>query len=74
MKFVWVGIGLLLSTVSLGVGCGPKEKYCYLEKEPCSQRAGEIKLDGMYEAPEEAVEDGPGCISQTTGLPIPCSD
>jgi hypothetical protein len=36
MKIVWVAIGLLVSGLSIGVACGPKETYCYKEGKPCS--------------------------------------
>jgi len=71
MKLIWVGIALLVATISVGVGCGPKEKYCYEEMETCSQRAGMIAADAAWEATPDA--DAPaGTCFNSTGDPIPC--
>ena len=72
MKIVWVGIVLLVSTVAVGVGCGPKEKYCYDEKLPCSQVKAAIDMDAAYEAPPPDADAGQVCTSQVTGEDIPC--
>jgi len=41
MKLVLLGIVLVSALLSVGVACGPKEKYCYLEGDSCdnAQRA-----------------------------------
>lgn len=36
MKLALAAIGLLVAGISVGVACGPKEKFCYAEGEPCS--------------------------------------
>lgn len=63
MKMVWVGIGLLIVTVSVGVACGPKEKYCYDEKLPCSAVKAAMIEDLLWEAPPADAEAGQTCFA-----------
>jgi len=72
MKLIWVGIALLVATVSVGVGCGPKEKYCYEEGKRCSEVAGAIALDAAWEAPPP---DAMVCMNFTVdggSVVVPC--
>jgi len=71
MKLIWVGIGLLVATISVGVGCGPKEKYCYNEQELCSQVAGQMAADAAWEATPDADATTANCFN-TAGDPVPC--
>lgn len=52
MKTMWIAFGLLTAVISVGVACGPKEKFCYEEGETCVQRGKEIEMDAAWEAPE----------------------
>lgn len=72
MKLVWVGIGLLVGLITVGVACGPKGKYCYQDMEPCDIKAGEVRMDALWEAAPPDADAEITCIG-TNGQTIPCS-
>jgi len=49
MKLVLAGFALLVVTISVGVGCGPKEKYCYEEMDTCENVKRGIEADDLCE-------------------------
>jgi hypothetical protein len=75
MKLVWVGIFLLLATVGIGVGCGPKEKYCFQEMDTCRNVENAILADAMWEAtPDADASSSGGPCFDNNGVQIPCVD
>jgi len=71
MKLVFAGIALLIATVAVGVGCGPKETYCYEDKDTCEHVKRMKEADAMWEAPP--VPDAlAGHCYDNNGVEIPC--
>ena len=73
MKLVLVGINLLVATIAVGVGCGPKEKYCYAEMETCAAAAAGVKQDADTPLGTDAEEASAGHCFDSTGSEIPCN-
>jgi len=71
MKLVLAGFILLVATIAVGVGCGPKETYCYEDKETCAAKAAEVKADAMY-MPEADAEQSTGHCFDNAGNDVPC--
>jgi hypothetical protein len=71
MKLVLVSLGLFLSLATAAIGCGPKEKYCYMEGVTCRDEAA--RRDGASHQPDgsDAGEAGKMCFDND-GKPIPC--
>lgn len=72
MKLVLVGITLLVATIAVGVGCGPKEKYCYEEMDTCRAAAAAVKQDAETPLDDGAVEASAGHCFNAAGVEIPC--
>lgn len=70
MKLVLVGITLLVATIAVGVGCGPKEKYCYAEMDTCEhvKERDAAPVDDMDAQPEASA----GHCFNASGAEIPC--
>jgi len=71
MKLVLAGFALLVVTISVGVGCGPKEKYCYEEMDTCENVKRGIEADAMF-MPEVDGEASSGVCFDNSGKEIPC--
>jgi len=72
MKLVLAGITLLVATIAIGVGCGPKETYCYADMETCRAAAAAVKQDAEFEAQPDAEASAGPCFNPVTGEEIMC--
>jgi len=72
MKLVLAGISLLVATVAVGVGCGPKEKYCYQDMETCAEKERAVEADAMWK-PDADAEAASGVCYNASGMEIPCT-
>lgn len=70
MKLVLASIALIVATIAVGVGCGPKEKYCYEDMDTCAHVKGKIDQDAMFEATPDA--DASGICYNASGMEVPC--
>lgn len=68
MKLVLSALGLLVSLATVGIACGPKEKFCYKEGLPCSVIEG---MDHPQDDSSDAGEVGNPCFDNL-GNEIPC--
>jgi|GEM_PF-3190259 hypothetical protein len=71
MKLVLAGITLLVATIAVGVGCGPKETYCYEQMDTCEHVKKAIEQDAEWEAPPDADALSQTCFN-STGQEIQC--
>jgi hypothetical protein len=71
MKRVLVSLGLFLSLATVGMGCGPKEKYCYLEGTTCREEAAKRDAASNQSDASDAAEAGKVCYDNN-GHEIPC--
>jgi hypothetical protein len=71
MKLVLVSLGLFLSLAAAAIGCGPKEKYCYMEGTTCREEAAKRDAASNQSDASDAGEAGKMCFDPS-GNPIPC--
>jgi len=71
MKLLFAGITLFVATIALGMGCGPKEKYCYEDMDTCAHVKAKIEADAMWEAEPDADALAGHCYDNN-GVEIPC--
>lgn len=71
MKLVFAGIALLVAMIGVGVGCGPKETYCYEDKDTCEHVKRMKEADAMWMPEPDADASSAHCFDNN-GVEIPC--
>jgi hypothetical protein len=72
MKLVLSALALLVSLASIGIACGPKEKFCYDEGMTCEMvKAAKEQADRQSEASDAGEEVCPMRFDEHGKL-IPC--
>jgi hypothetical protein len=72
MKLVLAAVGLFVSLATVGIACGPKEKFCYAEGETCEQvKRDKEQADRQSEASDAA--DAEKICVDNNGNIIPCA-
>ena len=72
MKLVLVALGLLVSLATVGIACGPKEKYCYEEGLTCEMVKAQRAQDERQTDASDAADACPIKFDPVTGARIPC--
>ena len=73
MKLVLAASGLFVALMTVGIACGPTEKFCYKEGRTCREEEGIRKTMMMQSDAADAMDFMKHCYDNQ-GNEVPCGD